>query len=158
MKRHSVILFLLFSAILFVNLTPVILADPKQEKINVTVKGAVTNEKRIELPMYATINDVLQVITLTEDADISTLNPNTILKDADVITIPHQSSISSTKVSINTASESDLTQLSGIGPSLAARIVEYRETNGLFQTVEDLMNVKGIGQAKFDTLKDEISL
>ncbi len=158
MKRHSVILFLLFSAILFVNLTPAILADPKDEKINVTVKGAVTNEKRIELPMYATLKDVLEVVTLTDDADLSSLNPNTILKDADIITIPHTSTMSSNKVSINTATASDLTELSGIGPALAARIVEYRENNGLFQTLEELMNVKGIGQAKFDSLKESISL
>lgn len=158
MKRHSVILFLLFSAILFVNLTPAILSDPKEDKISVTVRGAVTNEKRVELPMYATINDVLDLITLSDDADTSSLNPNTILKDADVITIPHTSTIDSNKISINNATASDLTELSGIGPALASRIIEYRETNGLFQTIEDLMNVKGIGQAKFDALKESITL
>lgn len=158
MKRHSVILFLLFSAILFVNLTPAILSDPKEDKISVTVRGAVTNEKRVELPMYATINDVLDLITLSDDADTSSLNPNTILKDADVITIPHVSTNASNKISINTATASDLTELSGIGPALASRIIEYRETNGLFQTIEDLMNVKGIGQAKFDSLKESITL
>ena len=158
MKRHSVILFLLFSAILFVNLTPVVLSNPTEDKISVTVRGAVTNEKRVELSMYATIKDVLDLITLSDDADISSLNPNTILKDADVVTIPHISTTSSNKVSINTATASDLTELSGIGPALASRIVEYRETNGLFQTIEDLMNVKGIGQAKFDSLKESITL
>ncbi len=157
MKRHSVILFLLFSAILFVNLTPVILSDPTEDKITVTVRGAVANEKRVELPMYATINDILDLITLSDDADTSSLNPNTILKDADVVTIPHISTTSN-KVSINSASASDLTELSGIGPALASRIIEYRETNGLFQTIEDLMNVKGIGQAKFDSLKESITL
>ncbi len=50
---------------------------------------------------------------------------------------------------VNTASESDLTQLPGVGPSLARRIVEYRQANGPFQTPDDLQNVSGIGPSKF---------
>ena len=50
---------------------------------------------------------------------------------------------------INTATESELTQLPGVGPSLARRIVEYREANGPFVTVDDLQNVSGVGPSKF---------
>jgi competence protein ComEA len=53
---------------------------------------------------------------------------------------------------INTASEAELTQLPGVGPSLAARIVEYRTENGPFQSVDDLQNVSGIGPSKFDKM------
>jgi len=59
---------------------------------------------------------------------------------------------------INTASESELTQLPGVGPSLARRIVEYREANGPFQSVDDLQNVSGIGPSKFAKMEPYIRL
>jgi len=52
-------------------------------------------------------------------------------------------------VDVNTASESDLERLPGVGPSLARRIVEYRQANGPFTTPDDLQNVSGIGPSKF---------
>lgn len=61
-------------------------------------------------------------------------------------------------VNINTADAAGLEKLKGIGPAMAQRIVEYREVNGDFQAVEDLMKVKGIGQAKFAKLQDQITL
>jgi competence protein ComEA len=54
---------------------------------------------------------------------------------------------------VNTATESELTQLPGVGPSLARRIVEYREANGPFTSVDDLQNVSGIGPSKFAKLE-----
>ena len=59
---------------------------------------------------------------------------------------------------VNTASESELTSLPGVGPSLARRIAEYRTANGPFQTVDDLQNVSGIGPAKFDKMAPYIRL
>ena len=53
------------------------------------------------------------------------------------------------KVNINTASAGELTQLKGIGPVIAARIIAYREKNGAFKMPEDLMQVSGIGQKIF---------
>jgi len=52
-------------------------------------------------------------------------------------------------VDVNTASESDLERLPGVGPSLARRIIEYRQANGPFTTPDDLQNVSGIGSSKF---------
>lgn len=52
-------------------------------------------------------------------------------------------------VDVNTASESELERLPGVGPSLARRIIEYREANGPFATPDDLQNVSGIGPSKF---------
>ena len=60
------------------------------------------------------------------------------------------------KVNINTASAEELTQLKGIGPGHAARIVEYREKNGPFETPEDLIKVPGVGQKTFENNKDFI--
>ena len=62
------------------------------------------------------------------------------------------------KVNINTASQSELDSLPGIGPSIAQRIIEYREENGNFQKIEDLQNVKGIGDAKFSNIKDNVTV
>jgi competence protein ComEA len=59
-------------------------------------------------------------------------------------------------ININTASETDLTQLPGVGPSLARRIVEYRAANGPFQLPDDLQNVSGIGASKFAKMEPYI--
>ena len=59
-------------------------------------------------------------------------------------------------IDINTASESELTQLPGVGPSLARRIVEYRAANGPFQLPDDLQNVSGIGANKFAKMEPYI--
>lgn len=62
------------------------------------------------------------------------------------------------KVPINRADETELDTLPGIGPALAKAIVEYREENGGFSSLEELMEVPGIGEKKFAELKDLISL
>ena len=62
------------------------------------------------------------------------------------------------KININTASAEELTQLKGIGPSHAAKIIEFREKNGPFKLPEDLMQVPGVGQKTFEKNKDLISV
>ena len=61
-------------------------------------------------------------------------------------------------IDINTATEAELTQLPGVGPSLAGRIVEYRQSNGPFQTPDDLQNVSGIGPSKFAKMEPFIRI
>ena len=61
-----------------------------------------------------------------------------------------------TKVNINNANKEKLETLPGIGETTAQKIIEYREQNGKFKTIEDLKNVSGIGDAKFNSLKDKI--
>ena len=63
-----------------------------------------------------------------------------------------------TPVNLNTASLADLERLPGVGPATAARIVEYRQKNGGFKKIEDLMNVRGIGEASFLKLKPQITV
>jgi len=62
------------------------------------------------------------------------------------------------KININTAKAMELELLPGIGPGYAKRIVEYREANGSFNAIEDITNVKGIGPATFEKLKDYITV
>ena len=64
----------------------------------------------------------------------------------------------STIVNINTASAGDLEALPGIGAKTAARIVEYRQKNGPFKKIEELMNVRGVGEKNFLKLKPQITV
>lgn len=59
-------------------------------------------------------------------------------------------------VDINNASAKDLAELPGVGDKVAARIVNYREKNGRFQKVEEIMNVRGIGEKTFVKLRDHL--
>ena len=62
------------------------------------------------------------------------------------------------KVNINTASEEELKTLSGIGDTRAESIIRYREEQGGFQSVEDLMNVEGIKEGVFEKIKERITV
>ncbi len=62
------------------------------------------------------------------------------------------------KISINTASAEELQELPGVGPALSERIIDYRESKGRFSSIEDLQNVSGIGETRFENLKDKICL
>ncbi len=62
------------------------------------------------------------------------------------------------KVNINSANQTELETLPGIGPSLAQRIIEYREVNGEFEKIEDVQNVKGIGDSKYNNIKEKICI
>ncbi|HPP43135.1 MAG TPA: helix-hairpin-helix domain-containing protein [Caldisericia bacterium] len=118
----------------------------------------------------------------TENADISSINLSKKLTDGEKIIIfakrnlvdsettsssTTQSNTSSsvnspTKksnlININTASQKELEELSGIGPVLAQRIIDYREKNGYFSTIEDIKKVSGIGDKRFEAIKDSITV
>ena len=64
----------------------------------------------------------------------------------------------SAPVNLNTATTAQLESLPGIGPATAQRIVEYRQQSGGFKKVEDLMNVRGIGEASFLKLKSLVTV
>lgn len=61
-------------------------------------------------------------------------------------------------INVNKASAEELQVIRGIGPSLAERIIQYREEHGRFEKAEDLVKVRGIGEAKFEKIKEQISL
>jgi competence protein ComEA len=62
------------------------------------------------------------------------------------------------KVNLNTASVDQLTTLPGVGPKLAARIVEYRQKSGTFRSTQELMNVQGIGEKNFAKIEAWLSV
>ena len=127
--------------------------------IQVTVHGAVLQQGVISLRPYATLEELIAFVGLADDADISSLNLGTVLHDKDVLTIPTKISAEQiNQISINTADLNTLLQIPKIGEKTAQAIIDYRNQYGLFKTLEDLMKVKGIGQAKFDFIKDKICL
>lgn len=107
----------------------------------------------------------------TDDADRRVLNLARFLSDGEQIAVPTQSesagstaqnfagsSVKGGKVNINTADAVALESLPQVGPALAARIIAWRDENGRFSSVEDLMSVSGIGQKTFAGLKDLVTV
>lgn len=93
--------------------------------------------------------------SLNNDACITNDKVNV---DDSINNIESDNSIKNNRISINTASIEQLQTLSGIGLSKATAIVEYREENGLFSKIEDIVNVSGIGESVFEKIKDNITL
>lgn len=129
---------------------------PKQEEVRIQVQVQHLDQsiEVFDVPLYSTLELILNQIDCA-DCDLSRLNPQQILHDKDMIVLyPKQDQ----RISINQASLDELCQLPGIGPSIAAKIIAYREQVGMFQTLEDLMLIKGIKERLFAKLKDHIRL
>ena len=79
-------------------------------------------------------------------------------------TVPPQPSVKRSapsdrgRININTATSQELQTLRGIGPAMAQRIIEYRQTSGRFSTVDDLTNVKGIGEKTLEKIRNSITV
>lgn len=91
-----------------------------------------------------------EVLLNNNEIVAATLEPNQLNSSTDLETIG--------KIDINTASVILLQSLPNIGETLAERIVEYREDNGPYHIVEDLLNVKGIGQSRLDEIRQYITV
>ena len=149
-----------------------------QEKIMVHIIGEVKNQGVVVLESGARIVDAIEAAGgETDEADLTKLNLANILNDGEKIKVPkkgeeQQEYITSTsgletseenktesqKININTANLEELTKLPGIGEATANKIISYRKETGKFKTIEDLKNVPGIGNSKFDNLKDMITI
>ena len=85
-------------------------------------------------------------------------NSNNILKNEIVSNQGSTTSTKNEKININKATEEELDTLPGIGESTAKKIIEYREEKGTFKNIEELKEVSGIGDAKFDKIKDLVTV
>jgi competence protein ComEA len=156
-------------------ITPTPRPSPTATALLVQVGGAVLNPGLVRVNEGARVDDAIKAAGgATGDADLSKLNLARRVNDGELIVVPKQgdpttvpvTSVSSTratatpatlaKVNINTATTEELDKLPRIGPSLAQAILDYRAANGPFQTIEDLMKVRGIGQTQFDAIKNLI--
>ena len=132
----------------------------------VSVVGEVENSGLITLNQGARIADALQVARPLPGADLVSINHAQLLVDGQQIHVQPVGAAPAASggggapgvVSINTADVAELTTLSGIGEATAAAIVAHREANGPFATVDQLTDVKGIGPAKLEALRDQVGL
>ena len=92
---------------------------------------------------------------MNDQADLSSLSLSMTIENEGVIVVPKKTD--KKKISINTASIEELDTLEGIGPAIAQRIIDYRDKKP-FMTLEELKEVKGIGDKLFAKIKDNISL
>ncbi|GAB3050664.1 helix-hairpin-helix domain-containing protein [Virgibacillus ainsalahensis] len=136
----------------------------------VDVKGAVGNPGVYEMDIDSRVNDVIQKAEgFTSDADQSQVNLAQKVQDEMIIIIPEKGEMSeeggesinsnnSDKIRINHATQTEIENLSGIGPSKAQAIIEYRDENGHFQSIEDLLEVSGIGEKTLENLREDIQV
>lgn len=150
------------------------------------ITGSVKNPGIVKLKEGSRIDDAIESAGgLTENADITKVNLAYVVEDGTKIKIPSASeedigdediidsksgdniiieenavpSNNSTQtININKATEKEFETLPGIGPSLASKIIEYRNQNGKFESIEDIKNVNGIGDNKYEKIKDLITV
>ncbi len=124
--------------------------EAENAEITVHVAGEVRAPGLVLIPAGSRVADAVAAAGgFTPAAEPATLNLAAPVVDG-------QQEVPSGKVSLNQASASELEILSGVGPVLASRIVAHREANGPFVTVEDLLDVAGIGESKLSTIRDSV--
>ena len=153
-----------------------IIESGEEEKIFVYVIGAVNNPGIVEAPLDSRLYEIIEIAGgFAENADETAINLAVTVTDEEKIIIPYKESAtnqkestrinqlykestktSSDKININTANIDELKTLSGIGQSTAEKIINYRKENSKFDKIEDIKNVSGIGDAKFNSIKDKI--
>ena len=156
----------------------------KNKEIIVHITGAVKKNGIVKLKDGARIYDAIEMAGgSTDDADLSKINLAYVLEDGQKVYIPKIGEINqenaeeeyitfeygnnkniiqdynkggNEKVNINTANQTELETLPGIGTATAEKIIDYRNKNGKFSSIEDIQNVKGIGNAKYENIKESI--
>lgn len=159
--------------------------NEEENFVIIHITGSIKTPGIVKLKDGARIEDAIEAAGgLTEDADISNLNLAYILEDGTKLKIPsllsdeeskdeqilskesgkniiEESKVnleeqSNTAININKASQSEFENLPGIGPSLAQKIIKYRNEIKKFEKIEDIKNVSGIGESKFENFKNYI--
>ena len=164
--------------------TPETLDNEPPENVVVYVCGAVVNPGVYELSEGSRIDDALAAAGgFSEDADRTYVNLAARLSDGSKLQIPTISETSdealakeiesfdtgdngyksgasdgSGLININTASQTELAMLPGIGEGIAGKIIKYRDENGSFKSIEDIMKVSGIKDKLFSKIKDQITV
>ena len=151
-------------------------------EIVVDVGGAVARPGVYRLPADARVCDAVDLAGgATARADLSAVNLAARLADGQQVVVPEKGQSASADgtgagaegggapstgetggsgvpVNLNTATIDELDALAGVGPATAQKIVDFREANGGFSSVEQLLDVPGIGDAKFAALKDQVTI
>lgn len=156
----------------------------KNKKIVVYISGAVANPGVIKIEANKRLDDAIKKLGgLSKDADLERINLAMILEDSQHYIIPRRgeeileanvvkgeakdsleaagqtaNSKDAGKININTAQSDQLETIPGVGPATAKKIIDYRDKEGKFSSVEDIKNVSGIGEKKYENMKDYISV
>lgn len=156
----------------------------KTNTITVYICGAVNENKVVTLEENSRICNAIDAVGgLTKEADLTNINLAYILEDGEKIYIPKQgeeiqnnstssssnsqdssysnyspNSVKNNKININKATQTELETIPGVGPSTALKIIDFREENGKFDSIEDIKNVSGIGDAKYKKMKEYITV
>jgi competence protein ComEA len=133
--------------------------------MRVHVSGAVASPGVVELHSGSIVADAVSAAGgALRDADLASINLAAPVRPGERIVVPSSQIGASgaslpvdSGVDLNAASRSELEELPGVGPVLAKRIVAHRIERGPFLTVEDLLDVPGIGEAKLAQMRDSIS-
>ncbi|WP_025727999.1 helix-hairpin-helix domain-containing protein [Atopobacter phocae] len=154
------------------------------KRIMVDVKGAIKRPGVYELESGQRVSDAIVLAGgFLPTADQDQINLAQMLADQSVLYVPHvvtvhleeneeksernnsmysmnsqENSNTSSKVRLNQATVAELQTLPGIGPKRAEEIINYREANGLFKSIDDLKNISGIGPKTFERLKEGVQL
>ena len=159
------------------NETEISFEQLEDNEIIVYICGAVKENKVIALKEKSRIADAIDAVGgLTANADITHVNLAYILEDGEKVYIPQkgesienepivsnsmtsttESSIPKSKININKVGQAELEGIPGIGPSTALKIIQYRKEHGNFSSIEDIKNVSGIGDGKYEKMKSYIT-
>lgn len=149
---------------------------PASKEIAVYICGAVKKPGVYKFNTASRVCDAVKAAGgFKKNADTISINQAQYLKDGEQITIPiktnvkpgssgdgksdsNNSKASSNLVNINQADENELMTLPGVGESKAASIIEYRNKNGNFTKIEDIMKITGIKEGVFNKIKDKITI
>ncbi|HLR80603.1 MAG TPA: helix-hairpin-helix domain-containing protein [Bacillota bacterium] len=138
-----------------------------EEKVMVDIKGEVNKPGVYELDANARVEDAIQMADgFTKNADQTTVNLAQKVVDEMMVIVPKEgdvkaqegSDVNGEKIRINDASQEEIESITGIGPSKAEAIIQYREEHGMFQTAEDLLEISGIGEKTLENIRDEIQV
>ena len=148
--------------------------EEKLESYIVDIKGAVAKPGVYEVDSLARVHDVITLAGgLTDGADEARINLAQKVQDEMVIYVPEKgedddvtnlvlatnvSKAGEQKVNVNQATKEEIETLPGIGPAKAQAIIEYRDENGPFQQVEDLLQVNGIGEKTLENLREYVAI
>ena len=141
----------------------------ENERINVLIgkAGGLKNGysiKNINLAAKLSDGDKVYIPSIEEEKTIGNQNNNISINTVGKHTNNGNNSnnnvniTKNNKININTANVSELKQITGIGESIANKIIDYRENVGKFKKIEDIKEVKGIGDSKFESLKNKIAI
>ena len=147
----------------------------KRKEIKIFISGEVNKPNVVTLDSDSRLLDAMDKVGgLKETADLNTINlamkvedgghyivpkkgesESQILNDKDK---PSDNKLLNNKININTSTQEDLDTLPGIGEITAQKIIKYRDENGLFKSIEEIRNVNGIGEKKYEEIRELISI